>query len=192
MKINPNLKKINTIFYNNICIIVLVFVVLCFMNCFSCVNSSKIISQGYNTKNGQILGPINVGKKPIIYEIEANFQGRNTGIDLSIEVLDENKDTLYEVGKDLWEENGHDSEGYWSEGATRMVARLNFYNAGKYYLKFSPADVNKNLIIKIKKSRGSYVPYFIMGFWLLIISLIAFGVNNRDWVKAINDSMEED
>ena len=95
MKINPNLKKINTIFYNNLCIIALVFVVLCFSSCIDCLQNVKPISSSYNIKNGQIIGPIKVTKKPVVYQLEAIFYGNNSALDFSAEVLDSNKDTLY-------------------------------------------------------------------------------------------------
>lgn len=199
MKINPSLKKINTIFYNNLCIIALAFVVLCFWSCIDCLKNVKPISSSYDIKNGQIIGPIKVTKKPVIYQLEADFYGDNSSLDFSAEVLDSNKDTLYEVGKDFWHESGRDSEGYWSESDSKMLARLNFYNIGTYYIRFvvNSQNTGKTLKVTIKKpTSGSYVPYFILGFWLFFISIFAFIGNNFDWIKAIlarmNDSMGED
>ena len=199
MKINPNLKKINTIFYNNLCIIALVFVVLCFSSCIDCLQNVKPISSSYNIKNGQIIGPIKVTKKPVVYQLEAIFYGNNSALDFSAEVLDSNKDTLYEVGKDFWHESGYEGGEYWVESDTKMVARLNFYNIGTYYIRFvhNRPNTGNSLKVTIKKpTSGSYVPYFIFGFWLFIISIFAFVGNNFEWIKAaltrINDSMEDD
>lgn len=196
MKINPNLKKLNTIFYNNICIILLSFVILCSLTCMFYTNKSDVISRAYNTSNGQIMGPITVKNKPLIYQVEAYFSGSNTGIDFTLEVLNSNKETLYEVGKDLFHESGYDSEGAWSEASRKVVAHLSFYESGKYYLKFGPGNKDRLIEVTIKKPHGSYVPYFIMAFWLLLISLIAFIGNNFEWLKTfyskLSDLAEDD
>ena len=199
MKINPNLKKINTIFYNNLCIIVLSFVVLCFSSCIDCLHNVKTISSSYDIRNGQIIGPIKVTKKPVVYQLEARFYGNNSALDFSAEVLDSNKDTLYEVGKDFWHESGYEGGEHWVESDSKMVARLNFYNIGTYYIRFIHNSKKPGKLLKVtikKPTSGSYVPYFILGFWLFIISIFAFVGNNFEWIKAaltrINDSMEDD
>ena len=192
MKINPNLKKINKIFYNNICIIMLIFVILCIVSCLLNLKPIKTIANGYNTINGQIVGPITVSKKPLIVYFKVNFNGKNSYSDFNAEVLDENKETLYEIDKELWHESGYDSDGYWSESDNKIEARLNFYNPGKYYLKLSPGDKNNRISFKLEQVRSSHIPYFIMGFWLFILSFFVFWGNNIEFIKEINYQFGDD
>ena len=177
-------------------IIGLVFAIICFYSCFDCLSNVKLIASYHPVKHGQILGPLNIGKNPKIYQLEAYFYGNDSSVDFSAEILDSEKDTLYEVGRDLWHESGYDSEGYWTESIRRMVARLNFHKPGKYYIRLENPTNNQDFEVIIKKVKSSYVPYFMMGFWLLILSIIFGIINNKDTVKVliqkINESVEED
>ena len=115
MIIRPQQKLKDKLFYNNLTLIVVIFSIICFVTSML-LQSTFYYNKTMNYLNeGQIVGPIKVKNKPVICKIMADFSGNNTSSYLSGEVLDENKDTLYEFGKDLWHESGYDSDGYWSE-----------------------------------------------------------------------------
>ena len=195
MKINPKIKKINAIFYNNILLICVSFAILCFSSCIASLTDVEHIANGRAIQNGQELGPLKIDKNPKIYQLEAYYSGNNSSLDFSAEVLDADKDTLYEVGKDLWHESGYDSEGYWSESDRKMVARLNFYNPGTYYIRIQNPNNSQNLEVVVKKVKSSYVPYYILGFWLLFLSIFFGCINNKEALKTalvrMNESMED-
>ena len=111
MKINPQQKLRNTFFYNNLCIIVCLFCIICFITSISYQTSSLKKFNFPSLKEGAKIGPIKVQNKSAIYKIIVHFKGNNSSTYISGEVLDKDKDTLYEFGKDLWHESGYDSEG---------------------------------------------------------------------------------
>ena len=197
MIINTNLKKENLCFYNNLMLIVTVFCVIFFWSYFN-IESQVVSSNKYSSlAEGSTYGPIVVKKgQPKICKIESNMFGNNINIYFSGEVLDEDKDTLYEFGKELWHEDGYDSEGYWSESDRKMSASLTFSEPGKYYIKFN-TDENllKNITLTIKVKKGSGIPYLMMGTCLFIIVLVFFTLLNRVWLSEkfdnLNDLLEE-
>ena len=121
MLINPQQRKKNNLFYNNICFIVCIFCILCFSTGLFLQNST-IKEKKYTSTKDYIVGPIKVPDKNQVFKITAFFNGSNSSTYITGEVLDENEDTLYEFGKDLWHEEGYDSEGHWSEADRKMTA----------------------------------------------------------------------
>ena len=142
-------------------------------------------------------GPIVVKKgQPKICKIRSLMYGENTNIYFSGEVLDKDKDTLYEFGKDLWHESGYDSEGYWSESDRNMEAKLAFTEPGTYYIQFhTDENMMKNISLEIVVKKGSGIPHLMMGMDLLIILYILFILMNKKWVcenlEKLNDALEE-
>ena len=121
---------------------------------------------------------------------------QNRSLYFSGEVLDEDKDTLYEFGKELWHEDGYDSEGYWVESDNKMQAYLTFSEEGKYYIQFhTEENAMSSVGLKITVKKGSGIPYFMVGFWLLIIVYCFFILLNKAWVSEmmykLNDALEE-
>ena len=195
MLINPQLKKKNLLFYNNICFIVCIFCILCFFTGWK-LQDSKITEKTYNLQENTIVGPIKVTDKSQVYRVKAYFSGRNTSSYISGEVLDENEDTLYEFGKDLWHEEGYDSEGHWSESERNMTANLTFSEKGTYYLKFNTEEGTMNLItITISRQMGSYIAHLQAGVSFMLILIMIWIILNQKWVKeklvVLNDVLEE-
>ena len=189
MIINPNEKKETNYFYNNIMLIVSIFCVICFATYFN-VSSQSVASKSYSLDEGSIYGPIVVKKgQTKICCIEPKMWAQNRSLYFSGEVLDEDKDTLYEFGKELWHEDGYDSEGYWVESDNKMQAYLTFSEEGKYYIQFhTEENAMSSVGLKITVKKGSGIPYFMVGFWLFILL-------NKAWVSEmmykLNDALEE-
>ena len=185
------------LFINNICIIISIFCLLFFITSFK-VNSSVEASKKYfDVAEGAYYGPIVIKDKPKVCTINASAYGlNNNSFYLSGEVLDEDKETLFEFGKEFWHEDGYDSEGYYSEGDYNSGIDLTFDKAGKYYIQFHSDNVIKtekmpydvNITIKLKK--GSALPYLYFGMLGVIIAFFVFFSNcsNREWY---NEFMEE-
>ncbi len=187
MKIDVFSKLKKDIFINNLCIIIGIFSVLCLFTADK-LEHSVIKKQYYNVSKNNFVGPVIIDKKSAIYKIEAYYSGKNSSEYISVEVLDENQDTLYEFGKDLWEEEGYDADGHWSEGDRKMKAYITFSEKGKYYLLFNPDDnanakISNNIQVTIYRLKASYIPHLEMGTILLILLLIFWLRKNRDWFK---------
>ena len=196
MKVNPKQKKENLFFYNNLMLIVTIFCAVCFVTYFT-VENKTIAQRSYKLDEGSTYGPIVVKKgQPKLCKIRSLTHGDNQNIYFSGEVLDEEKETLYEFGKELWHEDGYDSEGYWSESDRDMVARLSFTEPGKYYIQFH-TDENRmqNISLEIIVKKGSGIPHFMMGFYLMLITIFLFVIMNKEWVcenlENLNEVLEE-
>ena len=196
MIVSPKQKKENLFFYNNLMLIVTVFCLVCFFTYYN-VESQTIAKRTYSLDEGSTYGPIVVKKgQPKICKIKSAMYGDNQSIYFSGEVLDEEKETLYEFGKDLWHESGYDSEGYWSESDRNMEARLAFTEPGTYYIQFHTDENRMNQIgLEIVVKKGSGIPHLMMGTDLLLLVIIFFILLNREWVaenlEKLNDALEE-
>ncbi len=183
MLIRPKQKLKNKLFYNNICLIITVFCIIFLITSIILQNSVKVSRNDSNISEGMTYGPIKITKDPKIYKINATFYGDNTNSYLSGEVLDEEKDTLYEFGKDLWHESGYDSEGYWSESETNMTAYLTFSEKGTYYIQFRTDENNmRNIGIQLTLVKGSYVAHLQFGVIMLLLVMAVFWLINRAWI----------
>lgn len=207
MKIDPQRKLKDKALYNNLCLIVSVFCIICFITSMFFQNSVSRKQEYYTLQEGAIYGPIKITNKKQIYRVIATFAGNNSDVDLSGEVLDEDKDTIYEFGKDMWHEEGYDSDGYWSESDRKMVADLSFSEKGTYYIQFSgddgsslkadPTRVNMipNVSLTMELMNGSYVAHLQVGSILLLIIIFIFWVLNKEWVNSkmsvLNEKLEE-
>ena len=177
-------------------LIMAIFCVVCFVTYFN-IESKVVAKKNYTIQEGSIYGPIVVKKgQSKICRIESSMFGDNTSVYFTGEVLDEDKDTLYEFGKELWHESGYDSEGYWSEGDRNLKADLSFTEPGKYYIQFhtdEKAMYNVNLRIVVKK--GSGIPHLMVGMYVLIFVYVFFIFYNKEWVsenfEKLNDALEE-
>lgn len=183
MKINPQKILSKMFFINNLCLIGLAFCIVCFITAIvvECLNGTPVYQ---DLKNEVTIGPIVIKDKPVIYKVGATFLGKNSSSYISGEVLDENKDTLYEFGKDLWEENGYDAEGYWSEADKRMSIPLVFREKGEYYIQFNPDDSNtQDVYIYFQKINNSHVIYLQMASIIFLLILIVLVCVNAKWIN---------
>ncbi len=196
MIVDPKQKLKNIYFYNNLILITCIFCVICFITAIVLENKTQSSKNYYYMQDGQLFGPLKVKSSPLIYELKSYFYGDNQSIYLSGEVLDEDKDTLYEFGKDLWHESGYDSEGYWSESDRQLSVKLSFTEPGTYYIKL---DTDEKMLPTLKLTllckKGSGIPHFMIGCYILLFLSIAFIFINAKWVKEkiirINEILEE-
>lgn len=184
MRIRPQQKLRNKLFYNNLLLITVIFSIICLLTSIILQSSAYTNQTINNLKEGHTFGPINVKNKPIICKVIAQFHGDNTSSYISGEVLNEDKDTLYEFGKDLWHESGYDSDGYWSEADRKMTAYLTFKEKGTYYIQFNTDEKNiHNISVTFRLVRNSYVPHSQAGTLVLLLAAIIFYTLNAGWVN---------
>ena len=197
MLIRPKQKHINKIFYNNLLLICAIASIIFFCNAMSLCGDKAIHTYEPNYLNeNTTFGPIVVDKKNKIFKIKAYFYGNMSSSYLTTEVQDEDGETLYELGKDFWHEEGYDSEGHWSEYDRYLSAYLTFKDKGTYQLQFSTDEGNiDNISISIKEIKKSYVPFYMFGSLLLLLVMIIFYMLNVQWINEkaaiINEKLEE-
>ena len=208
MIIDPKKKIRDLYFYNNLLLMVIVFCIACFVTSIFLEYGGQTRSYSGTIRSGQTFGPIKIEKnKPKIYIIKSSFWGDNSSTYIIGEVLDENKDTLYEFGKDLWHESGYDSDGYWSESDRNMQVKLTFSEPGTYYIqmgeekgigtgsysRFKTRSSGSSL--QIISARSSGIPHLMMGGYFLLAALIIFVGLNPKWVgeklAALNERLGE-
>lgn len=197
MLVRPQQKHRDKIFYNNLLLICAIAAIVFFYNAIILCGDTAIKTyKSYYLNENTTFGPIVVDKNPRIFKVMAGFEGLLSSSYFTCEVQDEEGETLYELGKDFWHEEGYDSEGYWSESERYLSAYLTFKDKGTYQLQFSTEEGNmKDIFIRIKEIKKSYVPFYMFGSLLLFLVLIAFYLLNREWVhekaEIINDKLEE-
>ncbi len=196
MIIDPKKKIRDLHFYNNLLIIVVIFCITCFITSISLENGGQTKSYSGTIKQGQLFGPIKIEKnKPKIYIIKSSFYGDNSSTYITGEVLDENKDTLYEFGKDLWHESGYDSDGYWSDSDRNMQVKLTFSEPGTYYIQMgeetetssyrsynAPSNTASGSSLQIISARSSGIPHLMIGTYFLLGAIFIFIFLNPQWV----------
>ena len=197
MIINPKDKQKENLFYNNICIIICIFCIACFSTALFFQISNTKSAKYTNLQENSTYGPIKVTNRNVIYKITAHFSGMNTSTYILGEVLDGNKDILYDFGKDLWHEEGYDSEGHWSESSREMSANLTFSEKGTYYIRFKTEEGSiNNIQIKIELLKGSYIAHLQAGTLFMILLIILFCSANARWIgeklTELKESMEDD
>lgn len=189
MKIDPNQDKDNLIFINNLCLILSIFSIIYFITAFTLMNTGTPIKTCKFTDGMEI--PIEIKDKAQVYKVEAHYTGRINGENVSItgEVTNDEDETLYEFGKDMWFEEGRDDEGYWSDSSRDMSIELAFKDKGKYKIKLHKEGaannaINNSIDIKIKNKVRSYVGFTQAGIGALILALLVFYIFNAAWVNS--------
>ena len=192
MIIDPKKKIRDLYFYNNLLLIVIVFCIACFVTFFFMENDGHINSYSGTLRPGQTFGPIKITKdKPKIYIIKSHFFGDNSTTYIYGEVQDENKDTLYEFGKDLWHESGYDSDGYWSESDRNMQVKLTFSEPGTYYIQMGEEGGISGSSLQIISARSSGIPHLMVGAYFLIGAILIFIFLNPQWVGEKLENLNE-
>jgi hypothetical protein len=205
MKIVPNQKRLNTLFYNNLLLICALFCILCFLTSLFFQNgASRAEKKFHNLQNDALYGPIVVGERPQVYKIILRFYGNNAETYVTGEVLDKDKDVLYEFGKDLWHASGRDSDGEWQEATRDLTAHLTFSEKGEYYIQFNAEaplhravdNPMQNITLTVKLVQGSYIAHLKAGSFVLLAVILLFCMVNSLWLRiklaAWNDRLEED
>ncbi len=127
---------------------------------------------------GGVFGPLNVKEKSAVYNIEIRNQ-----VDLfkwsniEVNVLDAQKNHLFGFSDGLWRESGRDSDGSWEESKTDTSMKLTFKQPGIYYFDVKAErsdDQGYPIYVEVSQSRGSHLPFMILGFLSLLVAVLAY------------------
>ncbi len=134
-------------------------------------------------------GPIHVTKYNETYTITVIASlSRKSWSFIEGQVLDKNKNYLFSFGKDLWDEEGRDSEGYWREINNSYDITVTFPTPGDYYIRLA-SEYNrapKNVTVRVAKQLGSSIPHFWFGLLLLFAGIALNEFQNRTISRALN------
>jgi len=126
---------------------------------------------------GGVIGPITIKKDNSVFEVSLS-QNINYGkwSNVTTELLDQNKKSLFSFGKEFWAQTGYDSEGSWAERDTSVSSKFTIKKAGTYYLRFSGENsgVISDINIKVRRKKGSSIPHMVLGIILLLCGLISY------------------
>ncbi|MDQ6976154.1 MAG: hypothetical protein Q9M22_06295 [Mariprofundaceae bacterium] len=136
-----------------------------------------------------ISGPIHVVKYNESYTITvtASMAVKSWSF-IEGQVLDQNKNYLFSFGKDLWDEQGRDSDGYWREINNSYAITVTFPTPGNYYIRLE-TEYNrapKNISIRVSKQLGSSIPHFWLGIFLLLAGIVLNEFQNQTISRTFN------
>lgn len=155
--------------------ILLVFIFLCM--CTAAFFDSNIYSQySVQPSIGGTVGPVTTTKDNSVVSVLVSKPLINSGewTVINGDVLDKNKNYLFSFGKELWDEEGTDSDGYWHESENNYEAKFNL-NKGTYFLEFDAEDSwanNDEIDVKISQKQGSSLIFNALS----IITFILCGI----------------
>ena len=144
---------------------------------FYSLNDKDIISTKYQQVTNSaspVFGPISVRKYNEVYKITlyADIPLQSWAF-IEGEVLDSQKQYLFSFGKELWHEEGHDSDGRWEEQDSDYTMHVTFPKPGIYYIQIkseSNAPANR-MALSVSKQQGSTVPHLTFGVITILIAL---------------------
>lgn len=146
--------------------------------------------ENMSEKSSNVVGPINVRRRGTVYEIGlyASLPVQSWSF-IEGEVLDAEKEYLYSFGKELWHETGRDSDGAWRENKNHFKMKVTFPKPGTYYLNFKTEKSrnisNINAFVSVNKKRGSALPHFWLGIFLVITGIILNEISKRTITKTL-------
>ncbi|ODS24103.1 hypothetical protein AB835_05055 [Candidatus Endobugula sertula] len=128
--------------------------------------------------SGGIFSPITVKKNNTVYGITINNDvPLNAWSNISVDVLDNQKQLLFNFSDGMWHESGYDSDGRWTESKNQFTMDITFQKAGQYYLRVSAErndGVGQNIQISVARKSGSHIPFLILGIISLVCAAILF------------------
>lgn len=149
------------------------FAVICFMTSMIMNSDETKPIVATLTAEGGIIGPFEVKKDRSVYLIEAwQTMGNRDWSFLQGELLDQNQQYLFGFGKELWHEEGRDSDGRWTEGPTNYDIKMTIQKKGNYFIRFSTEKKSSRSIgeitVRVSQKRGSSLGHFVMGIFCFV------------------------
>lgn len=135
-------------------------------------------------ENGQKIGPYEVTDNSAVYEFKL-YQDLelNSWSYLTLELLDQDSSYIYGFGKDLWHEDGRDSDGYWRESNLDYNIKCTIDKKGVYYFnvlsELSRENMGTIIRFKVSELRGSSLAFYWQALFSLVIAIIINEINRR-------------
>ena len=144
------------------------FAILCFITSFVMnFSSGDVIDSILDSES--IVGPVNNEKANTVYFVNVNQDLRNgTSNYIGVDVLNSKKEYLFAFGKELWWEEGRDSDGRWTEGTKNLEMKITLKDVGDHYFRISPDSKVGSMHLSIEQKRASSLPHLILGMIFII------------------------
>lgn len=142
----------------------------------------KNIPAPFGTSIFSDIPPIHVRKHNEVYNVSIKADtAMNSWAFIEGKVLNSKKEYLFSFGKELWQENGRDSDGYWQEKEDYYSLNVTFPKPGTYFLQLEAQTSKKPRFVKviIAKRKGSTLPHLWFGLILLLIGVVVNEKKNR-------------
>lgn len=156
--------------------------VLCFFSglVLSC-QGHRVIRQSIDPSGG-VIGPITIRKVKTPCRLKVAqilpYGGANKWSWVQFELLDSDKEALFGLGDEVWEEQGYDSDGPWQERKGAYSANFIIRDPGTYYLQAtterSSPQINDPIQVRLRVGTASSVPLTWGGIIFLILGVISF------------------
>ena len=165
------------------------FAILCFVTSFVMNSSSgDVVDQTLDSET--LIGPVTNKKANTVYFVKVNQNlGNGASNYISIDVLNSKKEYLFAFGKELWWEEGYDSDGRWTEGTKNVEMKITIKDIGDHYFRISPDSKVGSMRVTIEQKRASSLPHTILG---IISIVLAIGILVYYYRERIVDLMDED
>ena len=127
-----------------------------------------------------------------ISQSSANLADNSGWSDIEIEIMDQEEETLFSFGGDIWRASGYD-EGHWAENKNKFKMKFTIPLKGDYLIGVKAENnagrahnFNAPISVNIQPKVASSLPLMITGIFAFIGGIIIGYINNK---KAINETL---
>lgn len=141
------------------------------------INSETLITKTFSLAEENTV-KLDVPGKNTVYKISAkqSFTISGSSNAVKVQILDKDKNFLFDFGEEFYYETGRDYEGSWTEKNNSFHMSITIPEKGIHYLKLIAENEDSiktyPVQLTVKKLAGSYIPFFICGMVILAIGII--------------------
>ena len=159
----------------------------CGMMWISAFAAGKVVTNGSGRvdalqigQEGQRFGPINLTKVGRVHRLELSAQMREGSVWLQAVLEDDGEQELMAADRDMWDESGTDSDGYWHESDLNASTSFVLVKPGTYYVRlYSEPETNTSGFRAPATASFRLMEDALHGLWVglacLFLTLAGFG-----------------
>jgi hypothetical protein len=148
---------------------------------------------------GVRFGPVQLQAANRVHRLEVRGFMRERSVWVAAVLEDENEQELISADRDMWDESGYDSDGYWHESNLNASSDFVLRKPGSYYVRLYaepeagqtvPSDVQASFVLKEKAIFPPYLAFF--GFGTLVVGIISLLAGSPSTVESMKQSLQSD
>jgi hypothetical protein len=167
--------------------------------CFSCTgmmwaifSGEELARQEFAMNKGaevKTVGPITLNNPGRVHRVSLFASGLTVGNWAVVDVTarDPAGNSLYLFSGEFWDEEGHDSDGYWHEDDTTEEYLFKLENPGEYYLDVSMEEATvDSLSVTVTLEQGVWLSRFFIIFLIIsiVLAFVFFSLGQKRLVGA--------